>query len=198
MASQVSGLEVEGAVSSGRLESNTMFDLIKKLGESLGWLANLFQVAGVLYLAVDLWRLRVKYKRRTRMLTLKPAQGAVALAVGVGTHIEAPVTKFLQQRFGSDDGRPKVPLVASFSESGFVPTTKFFDILRRIRDDVDELRKRGDIREVHFFYAGPYAIAVGVGAIVDNWVPVHVYMYNSKTSDYELAFTLSAETTKGH
>jgi hypothetical protein len=115
------------------------------------------------------------------MLRLKPAEGAVALAVGVGTHIEAPVTRFLEQRFGSEDGKPKVPLVASFSEEGFVPTNKFYSVVRKIRDDVDELRKRGDVREVHFFYAGPYAIAAGIGAIVDNWVPVHVYMYNSKT-----------------
>ena len=62
---------------------------------------------------------------------------------------------------------------------------------------MDELRRRGDIRELHLFYGGPYAIAVGIGAIVDNWIPVHIHMYNQKESKYELAYILSAELIKG-
>jgi hypothetical protein len=173
------------------------WDWLRQLGNSAGWFANLIQIGAVAYVVVGLWRARRAYLRRRRMLELKPVEGAVAFAVGVGTHIEAPVTQFLVRRFGTEAGQPKVPLVKSYDKAGFIPTGNFLNIIREIRDDIDELRRRGDIREVHLFYAGPYAIAAGIGAIVDNWVPVHVYMYNNKTSEYEMAFTLSAETVKG-
>lgn len=176
------------------------FPQLKEFGESLGWVANIVQVAGLVSLfsfGVAFWRERRAYARRRKMLELEPAGGAVAMAIGVGTPIEATVRQFLRNRFGSTDGALTIPLISSHDESGFIPTRDFLTIVRKIRNDVDELRKRGDIREVHLFYAGPYAIAAGIGAIMDNWVPVHVYMYNTKTSEYELAFTLSAETVKG-
>ena len=139
-----------------------MFEWLKNAGNSIGWIANLVQVGAVAWAVIALLRARRDYRRRTKLLELKPAEGAVAIAVGVGTHIESSVRNFLESRFGAVDGKSKMPLVASYDKKGHIKREEFLSVFHEIRRDIDELRKKGDIREVHLFYGGPYAIAVGM------------------------------------
>jgi hypothetical protein len=174
-----------------------LVEWIKTTGNNWSWLANILQIVSVIWVLISFSQAKYAYNRRRKLLELQPSEGAVAVAIGVGTDIEASVRSFLEEHFGSSEGKSKVPLIKSYYRKGFIRATDFSSILIGIRDDMDELRRSGDIRELHLFYGGPYAIAVGIGAIVDNWIPVHVHMYNQKESKYELAYILSAELIKG-
>ncbi len=175
-----------------------MFEWLHNTGDSIAWLANILgvlQVVGVIWAIVAFLRARGEYRRRNKMLQVKPADGSVAISIGVGTHIAASVQGFLESHFGIVEGKARIPLVVSYDKTGHLPPADFLMVLHEIRRDIDELRKKSDIREVHLFYGGPYALAAGIGALLDNWVPVQVYMWENK--GYVRAFTLSAETIKG-
>ena len=49
--------------------------------------------------------------------------------------------------------------------------------------------------EVHLFYKGPVTMAMAIGAVTDNWVPIKVYEYTQGA--YRLNLVLEKETVKG-
>src|SRR5437870_5243767 len=109
---------------------------LKRIGDSIAWLANIIQVVqvtGVIWAIVLFLRARHEYKRRIKMLNLKPVEGAVAIAIGVGTHIAGSVQNFLESYSGALDGKPNIPLVVSYNKEGYIKTTDFLLVLREIR-----------------------------------------------------------------
>ena len=49
--------------------------------------------------------------------------------------------------------------------------------------------------ELHLFYKGPVSFAAGVGAVFDNWAPVHLYEFKDGT--YHKALTIEKESVRG-
>lgn len=163
------------------------------LGRSLDWLLNLIGLLG--YPAtIYLWlRERSRYQRLRRLIAFRPAEGAVAVIIGIGVpSVKADAEKFMRQQFESP-----LPVVLAYEKQGFFSREQLLDIIHEVRDRVRELMVAGGIREVHLFYGGPLAVAAALGAIADNWVPVRWYNHNKKTGQYEYLFTLDVETVKG-
>jgi len=163
------------------------------LGDSLDWLLNLIGLLGY-PVAVYLWlRERARYQRLRRLVAFKPAEGAVAVIIGIGVpSVKADAEKFMREEFESP-----LPVVLNYEKQGFFSREQLLDIIREVRDRIRELMMAGGIREVHLFYGGPLAVAAALGAITDNWVPVRWYNHNKKTGRYEYMFTLDVETVKG-
>lgn len=68
------------------------------------------------------------------------------------------------------------------------------DVLHTVSRHKQRLTAAG-ATEVHLFYAGPVTLAAGIGAIFDNWVPVHTYDFGGGT--YHPGVILEKETVKG-
>jgi hypothetical protein len=162
-------------------------------GSGLDWLLNLIGLLGY-PLAIYLWlRERARYQRLRRLITFRPAKGAVAVILGVGVpSVKPDAEKFIREQFD-----PPLPVVLTYDKQGFFSREQLLDIIHEVRDRVRELMVAGGIREVHLFYGGPLAVAAALGAITDNWVPVRWYNHNKKTGQYEYMFTLDVETVKG-
>jgi len=163
------------------------------LGRSLDWLLNLIGLLGY-PLAIYLWlRERARYQRLRRLVAFRPAKGAVAVVIGIGVpSVKADAEKFMREQFETP-----IPGVLTYEKQGFFSREQLLVIIHEVRDRVRELMVAGGIHEVHLFYGGPLAVAAALGAITDNWVPVHWHNHNKKTGQYEYMFTLDVETVKG-
>lgn len=170
-----------------------VFACLRSFADSLQWLLNLIGIAGYFWMAYAFLAARSRYIRRRRLLEVVPSEGAVAVAIGVGTQLEGDVQSYLARKFGPNS----LPLVRTIFRPGFISKYHFADVVSEIKGDLSELMARGGIRQVHLFYAGPCSIATAIGAIVHNWVAVHLYQRNTKTGDYDLVLTLDEETVKG-
>ncbi len=154
----------------------------------LGIIANVLQIGSVVIVVILFWRNSRRYaelvKRGTRPLgTPNP----VALVVGLGMDIEGNVRQYLQEN------QRTMPLQTHFYQ-GVVPVEKFPQILKEINESKRKLTAVG-VTEVHFFYGGPVTFAAALGAMLDNWVPVHVYAFEHGTYRHHLV--LEKETVVG-
>ena len=163
------------------------------LGRSLDWLLNLIGLLGY-PAAIYLWlRERARYQRLRRLIAFQPAEGAVAVIIGVGVpSVKADAEQFMREQFETP-----IPVALTYEKQGFFSREELLEIIREVRDRVRELMVAGGIHEVHLFYGGPLIVAAALGAIADNWVPVRWYTHNKKTGQYEYMFTLDVETVKG-
>lgn len=167
-------------------------------GRSFDWLINLIAVSSYVFTLAILGREYMRYRRLVRMREIKPAKGAIALAIGVGMNISSDTRFYLGSHFGSDDeGKPVVPLLMEYHKEGFFDRESLLKVIREVRNKIRELMLVGGVSEVHLFYGGPIAVAAAIGAIVDNWVPVKWYSHNKTTGEYEYLFTLDVEMVKG-
>jgi hypothetical protein len=162
-------------------------------GRNLDWLLNLIGLLGY-PVAIYLWlRERARYQRLRRLIGFRPAEGAVAVIIGIGVpSVKADAEKFIREQFETP-----LPIVLLYDRRGFFSREQLLDIIYEVRDKIRELMVAGGIREVHLFYGGPLVVAAALGAIADNWVPVRWYNHNKKTGQYEYTFTLDVETIKG-
>jgi len=121
------------------------------LGRSLDWLLNLIGLLGY-PVAICLWlRERARYQRLRRLIACKPAEGAVAVIIGIGVPaVKADAEKLIDEEFKSS-----LPVVLTYEKQGFFSREQLLDIIREVRDRVRELMMAGGIREVHLFYGGP-------------------------------------------
>jgi len=154
----------------------------------LSVIANILQIGSVAVVVVLFWRNSRRYaelvRRGTRPLgTPNP----VALVVGLGMDIEGNVRQYLQEN------RRAMPVQTHYYQ-GVVPLDKFPQILREINESKRKLTAAG-VTQVHFFYGGPVTFAAALGAMLDNWVPVHVYAFEQGTYRHHLV--LEKETVVG-
>jgi hypothetical protein len=173
-------------------------EFLSTLGNSMDWLLNL--IAVILYFTSMFLFVRGwwRYRRLRRLREVKPAEGAIAVAIGVGMDISHDARQFLEITFGLDEQKQlKVPLLLTYSKSGFLSREEIIDVIRDVRNRLRELMVVGGVSEVHLFYGGPVGVAAALGAIADNWVPVKWYTHNKKTGKYEYLFTLDVEMVKG-
>lgn len=164
------------------------------LQHSLDWIGGVGDVGAIAAYAYGfyaLWRARSGYLQRKRLMETMNVEGTVAISIGVGVEMEAAVRAHISKRHSG------VPLAFSFHQAGVVPASDVAALVRRIRDDLRPTVSSGLVRRALMFYGGPYSVAMALGAIFDNWVPVEVYQYNSKNQEYEHTFTLDLETVKG-
>jgi len=144
--------------------------------------------------AYGVWALmtaRSSYVKRRRLLERISTDGTVAVSVGVGRGIGNDVSAFLTERY---DG---VNLVCNIVQEGNVPVNEIPALIRRIRNELQSTVDAGSVKRALFFYGGPYSVAMALGAIFDNWVPVEVFQYDQDRRTYVHAFTLDRETVKG-
>jgi len=154
----------------------------------LSIVANILQIGSVAIVVFLFWQNARRYaelvKRGTRPLgTPNP----IGLIVGLGMDIEGNVRQYLQEN------RRAMPLQTHYY-AGVVPVVKFPQILKEINETKRKLTAAG-VTEVHFFYGGPVTFAAALGAMLDNWVPVHVYAFEHGTYRHHLV--LEKETVVG-
>lgn len=153
----------------------------------LGYVANLIQVGSFLVVLFLLWRNSRRLARRLRELEQQTSERPIALAIGLGGGITEPVKGFL--------GRQGLDMpVESYTREGYVQLKEFPTILRDLQQIKDRLTEQG-VTEVHLFYKGPVTLAMALGAITDNWVPIKVY--GLEAEGYRLHLVLLKETVVG-
>ena len=88
-----------------------------------------------------------------------------------------------------DDNGLATVEVKELTHEGLLPARKFYRLLGKLQEIKQELTDLG-VTEVHLFFRGPVTLAMGIGSLLDNWVPVKVYELNKSTGTYEFDFTL--------
>ena len=153
----------------------------------IGWTANLIEVGSFIFVIILFLRARAELKRYLRGRKTTVSERPWALAIGLGGDIAGSVKEYLK------DQNLDIQ-VESYSREGYISPDDFYGILRELLKIKDRLTQVG-ITELHLFYKGPVTMAMAIGAITDNWVPVKVYEYTKGT--YQLDFVLEKETVKG-
>lgn len=153
------------------------------LERSLGWAANLIQVATFVFTIWVLWRTRRRLKRYMQRARAAGTAAPVALAIGIGGSIRGAVRQYLDAHNLAD-----VP-IEEYTYEGLLPKRKFYDVLGELHKIKQQMTDAG-VTEVHLFYKGPVTLSMGIGSIFDNWVPVRVYGYGPTSKEYEQDFTL--------
>jgi SMODS-associated and fused to various effectors sensor domain len=148
--------------------------------EILGWLANLIQIGTFVFTIWVLWRTRQRLQRLLQGVQSQTAGKPVALAIGIGGDIEGAVRQYLEQN------QQTLP-VRAYSRDGLVQKERFYLILRDLLRIKQELTEQG-ATEIHLFYKGPVTLALGVGAIFDNWLPIQTYDFGG--GSYQPGFIL--------
>lgn len=115
------------------------------------------------------------------------------LALGLGTDISGRVKEFLRQK-----GEPLASLadrvtslyVRAPEGEKFVPKEE----LPKVIADLHELRKDLEAKtttELFLFYYGSISLAVAIGRVFSNWVPIK--MYNFSQDKYELDMVIGKD-----
>jgi len=111
----------------------------------------------------------------------------IALAIGLGGGIQGAVMKWLY------DHDLQMP-VRDYSIEGFVAQEKFGEIITEFNKIKAELTQQG-VTEVHLFYKGPVTLAMALGSVFSNWVPLRVYAFAD--GSYSLQITFDKKTVRG-
>jgi len=128
---------------------------------------------------------------RKRLLRLAISGSTVALAIGIGGKLNPiPAAKeYIQTNC------PGVPLINLHNRQGFLSPDEVIQAIEDIRDKVAEFMSAGGyISKVLLFYAGPNTVALSVGALFANWVPVQVFQFDEGRYIYQ--YTLNRELLK--
>ncbi len=155
--------------------------------EWIGALANVLQIITVIIVAVVsvLSYLDMRRFRRERKAARTERPWAMVIA---RDDISGQVQAYLQDiglELKQDD-----PIVFGTLTS----PDQVMDVLHTVNRHKQRLTAAG-ATEVHLFYSGPVTLAAGIGAILDNWVPVHTYDFVA--GSYRAGVILDKETVKG-
>lgn len=154
---------------------------------ALGVLANVIQVGSLAYVVISFWRARTRLLRYLRARQQANTDRPWALAIGLsGGDISGTVRAFLQDK-GTDME------IESISRDA-VSVDNSHGILEELLQVKGRLTEVG-ATEIHLFFKGPVTMAMAVGAVTDNWVPVKVYEFTQGT--YRQCLVLEKETVKG-
>jgi hypothetical protein len=77
---------------------------------------------------------------------------------------------------------------------GFIPEEQFGDVIKKFNAIKAELTQQG-VTEVHLFYKGPVTLAMALGSILSNWVPLKGYAFSG--GGYSLQVTFDKRTVRG-
>lgn len=111
----------------------------------------------------------------------------IALTIGLGGSVQGAVMKWLY------DHELQMP-VRDYSVEGFIPPEQFGEIIREFNNIKAELTRQG-VTKVHLFYKGPVTLAMALGSIFSNWVPLEVYAFSE--GSYTLQMTFDRRTVRG-
>lgn len=164
---------------------------METINEWLGLAASLLQIGSFVFALFTfwvLWRARRQLKQELLRLRRENTARPMALAIGLGGDIQGTVRQFL------DSNGLQMIQITPYSWDGVIPEDRYHDVLRTLLKIKQNLTDRG-ITELYLFYKGPVTLAMGIGAIFDNWVPIKLYGYHGGT--YRLEMILEKETVLG-
>jgi len=159
-------------------------DVIERV---LSWTANLIQIATAVFAIAVLVSTRRRLTRWMEMQQRASGRAPAALAVGLAGGIRGQVEQYLKMQ------GMEMPL-ADLDHPEFIPMNRYPVLIRDLLKKKNELTETG-VTELHLFYKGPVSFAAGMGAVFDNWVPVHVYEFKDGT--YHRALTIEKESVRG-
>lgn len=158
-----------------------------QLRDWIGFVADLIAIGTLLFTLVVLWRAKRRLALALKTLQQRSGEAPVGLSIGLGQDIHNAVELHLKEQGLS------MP-VYNYHKMGVVPSSQFHSVLRDILEIKQQITRAG-VKEVHLFYMGPVTLSVGLGAVLDNWVPVIVYKFAN--GQYEPEFVLQKETVLG-
>ena len=153
----------------------------------VNWAADLLQIGSVIFVLLSYWRARTRLREYLQALQGSVSARPCALAVSFGGDIAGQVENYLK------DKHLDFPPVRSYAH-GYFTAEEFLPILKGLQQIKDELTRVG-VTEVHLFYKGPVTMAMALGALTDNWVPVKVYEFREGT--FHHVVTLEKGLVKG-
>lgn len=153
----------------------------------IGWIANIIQIGSVIFTAYSLWHAKRALDKYLKQRKTEVSARPWALIISLGSDIQGQVNAYLQ------DQKLDIP-VEPYTREGFIGPDDFYPILKHLLSIKNKLTQAG-VTEVHLFYKGPVTMAIALGAVTDNWVPLKVYEYSKGT--YQLTCVLEKETVKG-
>jgi CBASS immunity sensor of nucleotide second messenger signals len=143
--------------------------------ETIGNIANILQIITAIpvFLAAAYY---ILYRRRINKaiadLNRGGGQKPAALAVDCkGGSILVQTRDYLRQQ----DINIQPSMIQEYLRKSVTPETAQ-TYLRELREVRDRMIGEG-VTELHLFFRGPIALAIGVGAIFDSVFPVHVYQF---------------------
>lgn len=156
--------------------------------ETLGVVANLIEIVSfiiVIFLFFQAQRALRRYlAAREGDMTERPW----VVAVGIGGDISGQVKPCLPEL------RLETAPLEIYVQEKRLKETDFYAVLRDMLKIKNRLSQAG-VTEVHLFYRGPVTLAMGIGSMFDNWVPVKVYEYTA--GKYHLDFVLEKGSVLG-
>lgn len=140
----------------------------------IGLVADIIGLGVFIYAAFRLWRTREQYRHYIEQMENRTGGRPCALIVDVmGSNITKGVQFYLEE-----EGLGHIPAKTCLHES--VTKENFQQILKEVREMVHSFVDLG-ASEVHLFYRGPVTLAAGIGAVVSNMFPTHLYSYEGGT-----------------
>lgn len=148
---------------------------------SLGNIANIIQIVSAIPFLWGAWlffRRARRYRRKTEEVGKAMSDKPMALVLALsGVDITQQVKDWLEKNV------QKMPVTTYFRPEGITQENVVHN-LSEIWKLKSKLTEEG-ATEVHLFVMAPVALAVAVGAILDNWVRVKVYHLNREKNQYE-------------
>jgi hypothetical protein len=147
-------------------------DWPKILQDTVGWIANIIQIATAVFAFVVVVRTRRKLNKLLRPdVTDNSDQRRVAIVVSMRGSIRGAV----EQHF-KDEHIENIQ-VFEVTRPGDIDRRQTYALLREISHLKQTLTENG-VNHVDLFYRGPVTLAMGIGSLLDNWVPVIAYDYH--------------------
>jgi hypothetical protein len=167
---------------------------VKIFGNSMAPYANLVTVGVFVAGFLFSYCVRRPYRwiKRKILIRKSPSSNAVAIVVGIGGKLDPkpPAEEYLNKHC------PKVPILVEYRKPGFLSPDEIIGAVENVRDAVADLQSsRRYISEVLLFYAGPISVALAIGAMFANWVPVRVFQFND--GKYSVQYILNRSLIKG-
>lgn len=158
----------------------------------VGAIASIAQIVTLVAAVIVIVRAKQRWDRISKTLADR-VEGArpAAIAVGIGGSIKGTVDTYWTLTFPDLD----MP-VAEVKRDNFLKPTEMSSVLHELLELKQKLMDQG-VTEVHLFYRGPVTLAMGIGAVLDNWVPVHVYELEKNTGSYQFNLTLDKGAVLG-
>jgi hypothetical protein len=158
------------------------------LQDVLSFAANVIQVGSFIVLVILFLRTRQRLQRYIRAREQEVTARPWVLTISTPDDISGQVLPKLQS-FDLPSDR-----VETYVHEGKLMPDDFYKVVHDLLKIKDKLTTAG-VTEVHLFYKGPVSLAVAIGAVFDNWVPVKIYQFQD--GEYLLYFVLEKGTLLG-
>ncbi len=147
-------------------------DFPKLLQDIIGWVANIIQIATALFALVVVIRTR---RRLNKLLRPDAANASTlnrsAIAIGIRGSIRGAVEQHLKE-----ECLENIPIF-EVTRPGDIDKRQTYAVLKEVSQLKQTLTEKG-VKHVDLFYRGPVTLAMGIGSLLDNWVPVIAYDYH--------------------